>query len=129
VSGFGSKVDAAPPAPKANLNGPIARIFMESLESFRHVIWAALPHGIKIAFHIEGEMGGEWLLCRDETLDVAPGTDRWPDCRLECSADDFLRLLSGSLEPEEAYLSGRINVQGDVGLILALRDAVVPAVV
>ncbi|MCO4744564.1 MAG: SCP2 sterol-binding domain-containing protein [Proteobacteria bacterium] len=85
----------------------------------------AMPEATVVVVEIRGNHGGTWTLSHvDEKLSVRSGEHRSPDCRLVCTADDFEALLLGELEAQSAFLLGRIAVEGDVGLALALRDAV-----
>jgi putative sterol carrier protein len=48
---------------------------------------------------------------------VAPGTDGAPQVTVEMALPKFLRLVSGTLDPAMAFMSGDLKVRGD--LILA----------
>ena len=42
------------------------------------------------------------------------------DCTLTASADTFQSLLDGDLDPTGAFMSGRLTVDGDMGLAMRL---------
>lgn len=93
--------------------------------SMRTALMVALPEATAIVFEVRGDGGGVWTLAHvDERLKIVDGDHRSPDCRLICSAEDFTALILGDLEAQSAFLVGRIVVEGDVGIALALRDAV-----
>lgn len=91
----------------------------------RLALMIALPEATAVVFELQGEGGGTWTLARvGDELQVSSADHRSPDCRLICTAKDFSALLAGELEAQRAFLVGRVAVEGDVGIALALRDAV-----
>jgi putative sterol carrier protein len=87
----------------------------------------ALPSGVAVVFELSGPEGGRWTVERDDEgrgriREVAPPR---PDCRLKCSTDDFRSLLQGTLDPRDGFLEGRFEVEGDVGLVLALHRCLI----
>ena len=88
----------------------------------------ALPEDVCVVFELtEGGTEATWVLCRDEDrVRILRRAPRRPDCRLSCTAEDFLALVGGQLDGTEGFMSGRLQVEGDVGLILALQRIVVP---
>lgn len=81
-----------------------------------------LPDGSAVLFQIRGEGGGTWTVARRRgRLQVERGITTHPDCRLSCSARDFHALLRGELDPREGFLDGRLELEGDVGLVLRLH--------
>ena len=42
------------------------------------------------------------------------------DCTLTASADTFQSLLEGELDPTGAFMSGKLTVDGDMGLAMRL---------
>jgi hypothetical protein len=86
-------------------------------------LYDAVPDGVAICFDLRGSGGGLW------TVDRRGGYPRIrrkavprPDCRLQCTVDDFHDLLGGRLSTTRAFMEGRLEVQGDVGLILRLHQ-------
>lgn len=87
-----------------------------------------LPEDVMIAFELEGEGGGVWTLRRDERgVEVIPEDVGLVDCRLRCSVDDFRSLLTGDLDGLSVFMSGRLRIEGDVGLAMRLEGAMRPA--
>jgi hypothetical protein len=83
---------------------------------------SVLPEGAVVAIHVDGPGGGAWQI--DETMRLGPVDDAPKDCTIHCTAQDFMAILSGRLGAKEAFLAGRLRIQGDVGLALKLRDLV-----
>jgi putative sterol carrier protein len=42
------------------------------------------------------------------------------DCTLTADADTFRAMLDGDLDPTSAFMSGRLRVEGDMGLAMKL---------
>jgi putative sterol carrier protein len=84
----------------------------------------ALPPDVVIAFHIGGDAGGSWQLSR-VVGEVGVGQVRAgpKDCEIHCSAPDFMALIGGGLNAREAFMQGRIRVEGDIGLVIRLGRA------
>lgn len=82
----------------------------------------ALPDDVVVVFHIEGPGGGSWQVEGREGDTVITGVSKGPkDCEVRCSEEDFLRIVTGQLSARRAYLAGRLQVLGDVGLALRLQ--------
>lgn len=86
---------------------------------------ASLPDGVSVTFDLRGDGGGMWTVIRsgDRTEIVRNAVSR-PDCRLRCSAADFQALIRGDLDARQGFLERRLEVEGDVGLVLRLQRSV-----
>ena len=74
-------------------------------------------------FIIGGKGGGSWLLrCRSPvSMEKGEGP---ADCTISMDAADFVALGNGELNPQMAFMSGRLNVEGDLELALRLSEIV-----
>jgi putative sterol carrier protein len=82
----------------------------------------ALPEGVSVTFVLSGDDGGTWTVRRTgDGADVTRDEAHPPDCALRCTTQDFRALLRGKLEPRRGFLDGRLDVAGDVGLVLRLH--------
>lgn len=85
---------------------------------------ADLPEDVTIRFDLQGEGGGVFTIRREDGVLGLVSNDPIPlDCHLRCSVDDFLALLQGRLDSRRGFLEGRLEVEGDVGLVLRLERA------
>lgn len=50
----------------------------------------------------------------------AAADDSEADCTMTADADTFQAMLDGDLDPTSAFMSGRLRVEGDMGLAMKL---------
>lgn len=81
-----------------------------------------LPDGVAITFRLVGDGGGVWTLRRaGGRSELRFGEVARPDCLLACSVEDFAAWLQGELDPIEAHVARRVQLEGDVGLLLRMQ--------
>jgi putative sterol carrier protein len=49
-------------------------------------------------------------------------TDGPADCTIKLSLSDFEDLISGDLSPTSAFMSGKIKIEGDMSVAMALQS-------
>jgi putative sterol carrier protein len=57
---------------------------------------------------------------KDGKAAVAPGEAPSPNCTVTMAEGDFLDMVSGKLNGQMAFLTGKLKVAGDMGLALKL---------
>jgi long-chain acyl-CoA synthetase len=68
-------------------------------------------------YQITGAGGGEWTVCaEDGTVKVMEGIHN-PDVRSTISAEDWIAVTLGKLDGMTALTSGKLKVEGDIGLL------------
>ncbi len=73
-------------------------------------------------FELSGQSGGRYVLSIDAgACTVTEGTHSDPHVTLAMSGDDALKILTGQLSGQLAAMTGRLSVNGDVGLAMQLR--------
>jgi putative sterol carrier protein len=83
----------------------------------------ALAPGVSVGFDVSGE--GRWRVLGSETATrVTIWSSGRCDCEVRCDPQDLERLLAGGFRAARAYATGRVVVEGDIGLLLILRDIV-----
>ena len=53
---------------------------------------------------------------------IVSAEDKEADCTISVSQDDLLGLMSGSVNPMTAFMSGKIKVKGDMGVAMKLQS-------
>jgi putative sterol carrier protein len=77
----------------------------------------------KIQFHITGNQGGDWVASiQDQKLNVEIGTAPNPNLTLAADTQDIFNLVHGKLNPMQAFMQGKVQVKGDMGLAMRLMD-------
>ena len=98
-----------------------AREFFAGLEDR---IDPARARGMRASYKFEVEGAGTWRLEVDDGHVEVSESDAPADCVLRASEQTFLRILQGEQSPTTAFMTGKIRVEGDVGLALKLRELV-----
>ena len=67
---------------------------------------------------IKFEIEGEGTVRVDEN--GASADDGPADCTMFASSDTFREIMDGELNPTNAFMSGRLRIEGDMGLAMKL---------
>lgn len=74
-------------------------------------------------FNITGDEGGEWsVTVADGGAAVAQGTADSPNITLTLTDENFKDLVSGKLNGQTAFLTGKLKIQGDMTLAMKLQS-------
>ncbi len=74
-------------------------------------------------FNISGPGGGQWSVdCTQPGGAVASGPSPGAKCTVSCTDADFLAIVNGKLNPQMAFMSGKLKIQGDMGLAMKLAQ-------
>lgn len=73
-------------------------------------------------FNLTGDDSGTYQMIIDEDGPRAvEGTEKEADVTLKISADEYKDMVAGTLNPTEAFMSGQLVIEGDIGLALKLQ--------
>ena len=73
-------------------------------------------------FNISGPEGGSWSVdCTAPGGKIAAGTAQGARCTVAATDKDFLAIVNGKLNPQMAFMSGKLRIQGDMGLAMKLQ--------
>ena len=71
-------------------------------------------------FVINGDGGGTWVVdCKD--VEVRSG-DGDAECTVTMESEDFIAINDGSLDAMQAFMMGKVLVDGDMSLAMKLQE-------
>lgn len=74
-------------------------------------------------FNLSGDEGGTYqVVLRPDGGYAEAGEKEKPDCTLSMDSEDFKKLAQGEMNGTQAFLSGKLRIEGDMGLALRLQD-------
>jgi putative sterol carrier protein len=77
----------------------------------------------RIQLDLTGDQGGAWLLdVAKRQCTVTEEKASKVDVTVTMDANDFVALYSNKLNPVQAFMSGRIKVAGNVGMVMQLLN-------
>ena len=76
-------------------------------------------------FNITGDNGGVWTIdLTQEPGKVAAGSQGNAKCTVTCASSDFMNVISGKMNPQMAFMSGKLKIKGDMGLAMKLQKII-----
>ena len=74
-------------------------------------------------FNISGPDGGQWSVdCTKPGGAITTGQAAGAKCTVNCADADFLNIVNGKLNAQMAFMSGKLKIQGDMGLAMKLQQ-------
>jgi putative sterol carrier protein len=74
-------------------------------------------------FKLSGPNGGDWYV--DLTKpggEVKAGENPGAKCTISMSDNDFVAMVTGKLNSQMAFMTGKLKIKGDMGLALKLQN-------
>lgn len=73
----------------------------------------------KYKFVITGDNGGTWIVDLQENVGVRESDEEAP-CTITMEGSDFLAINNGELDAQAAFMSGKMQITGDMSLAFKL---------
>ena len=94
-------------------------------ERFKDTDVSYMKEHLVYQFNIVGEGAGAFYVeVNDGKLIIQPYEYFDRDVLLTCSADVLLKMVSGKLDPELAYMLKKLKIEGDLGKALKLKKII-----
>ncbi|WP_165874144.1 SCP2 sterol-binding domain-containing protein [Rubrobacter taiwanensis] len=78
--------------------------------------------GIKGTYLFDISGAGKWTAdFRDGEVTIEEGETKEPECTIMAGEEDWLRLVSGELDPMSATMSGKLRMKGDMSKAMQLQ--------
>lgn len=75
-----------------------------------------------IQFNLSGDNGGQyWLKIADGQCEAGEGQADSPKMTLKAAADDWYAVSTGKMNAMQAFMSGKIKIEGDMGMAMKLQ--------
>lgn len=100
---------------------------MTVLESLQQMMAAFNPASAKgvnavVQLNATGEGGGSYAMSiREGQVDLREGVAESPTVTINVAAQDWVDIVTGKLDPTRAFMSGRLKIAGDLGLMMRFQ--------
>ena len=71
-------------------------------------------------FVVEGDAGGTWMVDLTQTGGKVTEADGDANCTVTITDTDFVDIVTGKLNGQMAFMTGKLKVAGDMGLAMKL---------
>jgi len=89
---------------------------------------AAKAANIVYQFNLAGEGGGQFTVTiRDGECKVEEGVYGSPDVTISAAASDYMNIVTGAYPFGLAYINGRLQVDGDLRLVVRMASYFAPS--
>jgi putative sterol carrier protein len=76
-----------------------------------------------LQFKFSGNEPGDWYaVIKDGKVDVQQGAHPAPKMTLSADSDDYIKLFTGQLDPMQAFMAGKLKLQGDLNMAMKMTQ-------
>lgn len=94
----------------------------EFLEDAARRVDPAKAAGRHASYRFDVEGAGTWRLDVDDGRVTVEERGGDADCVIRTAEATFVRIVNGETSPINAYMLGKVRIEGDVSLVTGLRD-------
>ncbi len=78
---------------------------------------------VVLQFDFTGKEAGSWnAVIKDGAVKVEQGKHASPTMTLTADSDDYIALFTGQLDPMQAFMQGKLKLQGDLNLAMKMTQ-------
>lgn len=75
-----------------------------------------------VQFDLSGDNGGKWyVVVADGNVAVENGAAEAPTATIRMDADDYKAMMTGELNPMNAFMTGKVKVEGDLNTVMKFQ--------
>ncbi|MBI3784521.1 MAG: SCP2 sterol-binding domain-containing protein [Deltaproteobacteria bacterium] len=76
-----------------------------------------------IQFNLSGDGGGNYhVVIKDGACSVNEGSHASPNMTMTMAAQDYVDMITGKLNGQMAFMSGKLKIAGDMGLAMKMQS-------
>jgi putative sterol carrier protein len=80
-----------------------------------------------VQFNLTGEGGGAWYATvKDGKIAVTKGSVSSPNMTMAMDAQDYVDMNTGKLNPQVAFMTGKLKISGDMSLAMKMQALLKP---
>ena len=93
-----------------------------SLESMTEDLRGRVAKAPALGHKVKFDLGAEGVILWDGTgaANVVGNQDGEVETTIAIAADDFTKLMAGELDPTMAYMTGKLKIDGNMGVAMKL---------
>lgn len=100
-------------------------ILAEVREKMKKADVSGIQGRLAFEFHLTGEGQGTFYAeVKDGVLSIEPYDYQGCDASFTMSSDNFMKMMHNKLNPVAAYMTGKIQVRGDLGKALEIKKLI-----